>query len=171
MKGIPILMYNRKAVRKVSDIHIIKKGRKWGLFVLCYLADISSMCHLASWQDETTGALGMLSVQEISFIAPPPPHPLCNTAGEPVYFPLFMSQCLALYSFVIFWKKFLSSSNDRGSFVLLDNVKMRPTVFLQSHFQSLPTVFARSVHLNACTLAASPLFFLSGNIIYFFCRH
>lgn len=52
-------------------------GRKWGLFVLCYLADISSMCRLASWQAETTGALGMLSVQEISFIlinaAPNPP--------------------------------------------------------------------------------------------------
>lgn len=36
--------------------------------MLCYLADISSMCRLASWQAETTGALGMLSVQEISFI-------------------------------------------------------------------------------------------------------
>lgn len=45
--------------------------------MLCYLADISSMCRLASWQAETTGALGMLSVQEISFIlinaAPNPP--------------------------------------------------------------------------------------------------
>lgn len=36
--------------------------------MLCYLADISCMCRLASWQAETTGALGMLSVQEISFI-------------------------------------------------------------------------------------------------------
>lgn len=97
--------------------------------MLCYLADISSMCRLASWQDETTGALGMLSVQEISFIPPPPPHPPCSTAGEPVYFPLFMSQRLALYSFVSLFI-FLSSSNDRGSFVLLDNLKVRPSVFL-----------------------------------------
>lgn len=46
--------------------------------MLCYLADISSMCRLASWQAETTGALGMLSVQEIWLIlintAPPHPH-------------------------------------------------------------------------------------------------
>lgn len=44
--------------------------------MLCYLADIFSMCRLASWQAETTSALGMLSVQEISFIltnAPPNP--------------------------------------------------------------------------------------------------
>lgn len=58
--------------------------------MLCYLADISSMCRLASWQAETTGALGMLSVQEISLIlintAPNPLSASCNTSGEQVYF-------------------------------------------------------------------------------------
>lgn len=44
--------------------------------MLGYLADISSMCRLASWQAETTGALGMLSVQEICLI-------LRNAAANP----------------------------------------------------------------------------------------
>lgn len=78
-------------------------GRKWGLFVLCYLADISSMCRLASWQAETTGALGMLSVQEISFIlinAPPnPPFCSCNVAPQPLCF-LFRSLAWPLRSCV-----------------------------------------------------------------------
>lgn len=54
--------------------------------MLCYLADISSMCRLASWQAETTGALGMLSVQEIWLIlintAPNPPSASCNTSAD-----------------------------------------------------------------------------------------
>lgn len=56
--------------------------------MLCYLADISSMCRLASWQAETTGALGMLSVQEIWLIlintAPPhtPTPASCNTSAD-----------------------------------------------------------------------------------------
>lgn len=44
--------------------------------MLCYLADVSSMCRLASWQDETTGALGMLSLQELCLV-------LINTAANP----------------------------------------------------------------------------------------
>lgn len=66
-------------------------GRKWGLFVLCYLADISSMCRLAFWQAETTGALGMLSVQEISFIlinATPNPSPAALLKSLHIFFPL-----------------------------------------------------------------------------------
>lgn len=66
-------------------------GRKWGLFVLCYLADISSMCRLAFWQAETTGALGMLSVQEISFIlinATPNPSPAVLLKSLHIFFPL-----------------------------------------------------------------------------------
>lgn len=59
--------------------------------MLCYLADISSMCRLASWQAETTGALGMLSVQEISLIlintAANPLSAFCNTAAVKPHFP------------------------------------------------------------------------------------
>lgn len=58
--------------------------------MLCYLADISSMCRLASWQAETTGALGMLSVQEIWLIlintAPNPLFASCYTSGDRLYF-------------------------------------------------------------------------------------
>lgn len=64
-------------------------GRKWGLFVLCYLADISSMCRLAFWQAETTSALGMLSVQEISFIlinATPNPSPAVLLKSLHIFF-------------------------------------------------------------------------------------
>lgn len=79
--------------------------------MLCYLADISSMCRLASWQAETTGALGMLSVQEISFIlinAAPNPSPAILPLVELVYFSSFflfffpVSVCLSLLSFIVF---------------------------------------------------------------------
>lgn len=81
-------------------------GRKWGLFVLCYLADISSMCRLAFWQAETTGALGMLSVQEISFIlinATPNPSPAALLKSLHIFF-LFRSlvflSCAVIHLFV-----------------------------------------------------------------------
>lgn len=87
-------------------------GRKWGLFVLCYLADISSMCRLASWQAETTGALGMLSVQEISFIlinaAPNPLLQSCWRAASCVWCvhphcPFLVSQSLSLLLLLMHW--------------------------------------------------------------------
>lgn len=56
--------------------------------MLCYLADIFSMCRLASWQAETTGALGMLSVQEISFIlinATPIPPPAIRVESQHIF--------------------------------------------------------------------------------------
>lgn len=49
------------------------------------------MCRLASWQAETTGALGMLSVQEIWLIlintAPNPLSASCTTSAGQLYFP------------------------------------------------------------------------------------
>lgn len=79
--------------------------------MLCYLADISSMCRLASWQAETTGALGMLSVQEISFIlinATPNPPPAILLESWYIFL-FYVSACLSLLlclflriSFVLF---------------------------------------------------------------------
>lgn len=69
--------------------------------MLCYLADISSMCRLASWQAETTGALGMLSVQEISFIlinaAPNPPLLLLQRRSTATIFCLYVLGSASLF--------------------------------------------------------------------------
>lgn len=132
--------------------------------MLCYLADISSMCRLASWQAETTGALGMLSLQEIWLIlintAANPLSASCNSSAGQLYFSFsscHMRFCCLFHLFVLLFFVCLSLLGcwTSSMFHIFDSVSYGEFFF--SHLNSLkPSPTAPPLHPLRPRLCSHP---------------